>query len=54
MQTIKAKDPHAYDKWSVAQECSLDYNGLSPAMEKVGAGKRFKQSVPKHSLCYSL
>ena len=53
MQAIKAKDPHAYDNWNAAHKCSLIYKGSSPAMEKVGAEKIFKQSVTKHSLYYT-
>ena len=33
--------------------CSLNYKGSSPAMEKVGAEKIFKQSLTKHSLYYT-
>ena len=53
MQTIKAKDSHAYDKWNAAHKCSLNYKGSSLAMEEVGAEKIFKQSVTKHSLYYT-
>ena len=53
MQTIKAKDPYAYNKWNAAYKSSLNYKGLSPALEKVGAEKIFKQPVAKHNLYYT-
>ena len=47
MQALRAKDPHAYDKWNAVHKCGLNYKNLPFAMKKI-----FKQSVTKHNLFY--
>ena len=53
MQTIKAIDPQAYDKWNAAHKCGLNYEGSSPAVETVYAEIIFKLLVVKNNLHYT-
>ena len=51
MQTIKDKDPHAYDKWNSAHKCSLNYKRLYLLQWKKWVVKKY--SVTKYSLYYN-
>ena len=44
MQTIKDKDPHAYDKWNSAHKCSLNYKRLYLLQWKKWVVKKYSSS----------
>ena len=50
MRAISKSDPERFELWKASHECSLNYTGSSPNMEKLGPQKMFGRSVNKHGL----